>query len=1353
MNIQGSEILGSSFAENNSILGNFIGTDVTGTRALGNYGSGITIGGEHNTVGGQAAGARNVISGNVGGGVFLGLGSSNTVQGNLIGTTATGTQDLGNTGDGIRLLNSSGNLIGGATAAARNIISGNEGSGISIEAISRFVGLGANNNVVQGNFIGTDISGVAELGNTSQGIAVINAPSTTIVENMVSANGRSLSGTYGAGTNRDGIIIAYQSSGTVVQGNKIGVNLNGVALGNTGNGVTVLYASGVTVGGGSQGQGNTIANNDWNGVLVVDFAGVYATGDVIRGNSISANGMLGIDLSRFDFPYDGITANDAGDSDVGANNLQNFPLIVSATSTANTSTITGTLNSTPSTAFTLDFYSNVTADPSGFGEGAVYLGSGIVTTDITGNASYSINLPIGVLAGHKVTATATSASGTSEFGGNTIVVAQNTSPTSLSLSLDQATIRENDVVKLSGTFVDSDLLDTHIVTIRWGDGSEDTVLNLAAGVVSFSNVAHQYLDDNPSGTSSDLIAISVTVVDSYTANALATTNVRVNNVAPVAFTHSIDTSDVNENDVVTLAGSFVDIGSQDRHTLNVNWGDGIQEIVMLDTGSRSFRVSHRYLDNAPSGTIAGQYVVRVSLNDDDLGVATSDKEKVFGLKSENAGQVLRSRPPVRLYSFDSDGTGFTDIGTVAMNRTPIDVDGLAQSPRHGLLAFQVFTATAPVTASALVSINPANAVATLVGPTLTGRNLRGATFDHNDRLWAIDATSNELVEIDPVSGLIIGSPIGLTWNASPFDLGDGTDTTVRNNGEFLLMDFNVNTRFFALDRTTGQVTLIGTDTVPQAPNSVTFVSGAAFTNASGSDLFAYEANGLDDIYRYDSSLAFARTLVFGNIIPSFNSGRGDLAALVGFTSIVTVRNVAPTAIPSTNSNTYGTAATATLSHPFDPSSVDTNAGFRYAFSLDTDTNGSATYANSGTSDSANFGILNAGTYTVYARIIDKNGGFTPYSFPLTITPATLTIRADANLNTAVQDGFTKVYGASDPTLTYQVVGLVSFDTAATVLSGGLSRIVGEVVGTYNVNQGTLISTQNYTIVFTGSTLKITAAGTSVALTTSAPVSVPGMAVTFTASVSPAISGVGVPTGTVTFMDGLITLGTAVMNGGIATFTTSSLAVGNHSMKAVYNGDGNFDTSFSQVLVQTVNSASGTSVKSGQTATIGFWQNKNGQALIRSLNGSSNSIALGNWLAINFSNLYGSGAGSNKLSGKTNSQIAAFYKTLFDVKGQKLDAQVLATALAIYVTTSSLSGNVATPYGFVVTSAGTGASAFNVGNSGAAFGVANGTVRTVLQILQAANQQAANGVLYNGNSTLRNQANSIFDGINQAGDIL
>jgi hypothetical protein len=111
---------------------------------------------------------------------------------------------------------------------------------------------------------------------------------------------------------------------------------------------------------------------------------------------------------------------------------------------------------------------------------------------------------------------------------------------------------------------------------------------------------------------------------------------------------------------------------------------------------------------------------------------------------------------------------------------------------------------------------------------------------------------------------------------------------------------------------------------------------------------------------------------------------------------VNVLNVAPTAALATNSGiTYGTAATASFSGPFDPSSADIAAGFHYAFSLDTDTTGSATYANSGTSSSANFGTLGAGPHTVYARIIDKNDGFTPYQSALTVAPAgsTVTVRA------------------------------------------------------------------------------------------------------------------------------------------------------------------------------------------------------------------------------------------------------------------------------------------------------------------------------------------------------------------------
>jgi hypothetical protein len=181
----------------------------------------------------------------------------------------------------------------------------------------------------------------------------------------------------------------------------------------------------------------------------------------------------------------------------------------------------------------------------------------------------------------------------------------------------------------------------------------------------------------------------------------------------------------------------------------------------------------------------------------------------------------------------------------------------------------------------------------------------------------------------------------------------------------------------------------------------------------------------------------------------------------------------------------------------------------------------------------------------------------------------------------------------------------------------------------------------------------------------------------------------------------------------------------------------------------------TEVGTGDTATIGYWQNKNGQALIKSLNGGSCHTDLGNWLAATFPKMWGANAGSaNNLAGKTNTQVAAYYVTQFKGSSPKLNAQVLAVAIATYVTKPTLAGgNMAGRYGFNLTVGGTGAKTYNVGSNGAAFGVANNTTLTVLQILQAANARAVNGVLYNGNSTLRNAANTVFTGINEAGDIL
>lgn len=170
-----------------------------------------------------------------------------------------------------------------------------------------------------------------------------------------------------------------------------------------------------------------------------------------------------------------------------------------------------------------------------------------------------------------------------------------------------------------------------------------------------------------------------------------------------------------------------------------------------------------------------------------------------------------------------------------------------------------------------------------------------------------------------------------------------------------------------------------------------------------------------------------------------------------------------------------------------------------------------------------------------------------------------------------------------------------------------------------------------------------------------------------------------------------------------------------------------------------------------TASLAFWHNSYGQALLCSLNGGPNSTALGNWLATMFPKMYGSQAKVN-FAGMTNSQIAAFYNSNdFNVSGIKLDAAVLSAALSSYVTNStSAGGNYATKYGFTVSAQGVGYETINVGSDGVAFGVSNNSSITILQALDATDQQAVNGSLYNGNATLRSDAYAIYAAIAQNG---
>jgi hypothetical protein len=368
----------------------------------------------------------------------------------------------------------------------------------------------------------------------------------------------------------------------------------------------------------------------------------------------------------------------------------------------------------------------------------------------------------------------------------------------------------------------------------------------------------------------------------------------------------------------------------------------------------------------------------------------------------------------------------------------------------------------------------------------------------------------------------------------------------------------------------------------------------------------------------------------------------------------------------------------------------------------------------------------------------------------TVNPASLKITADNQI---------KAYGATVPPLTSTPSGFVNGDTAA-VLSGSPSLTTTATASsppnTYPITAGPgTLSAANYRFTFVSGTLTVTAAplsatGVKVSATAGAP---------FTAPVAAFRNAdpFGSPdsyTATISWGDGSASTGTITDSGG-GTFTVTGghtyTDPGDETVRVTIRHTLGYTTTATTSSTAFVTSLS-MGVQTGQSAGIGFWQNNNGQALIESLNGGPASTALSRWLARTLPNLYGANAGSHNLTGETTAQVAAFYVSLFNQQGPKLDTQVLATALNVYATTLSLGGMAARAYGFTVTADGLGASSYNVGADGGAFGVANQTTLTVFALLADADRLAVNGLLDNGDATLRREALDVFGGINSLGGL-
>ncbi len=387
-------IIGAT-SSGNSVLNNIIGLTSDGKAEKGNLSDGVAVQSPQNTIG-----PGNVISGNLRGVNISGAQASGVVVvGNLIGTDGTGALNLGNAAQGVLIQSATDAVIEGDGNGSQVISGNNQGVVISGSSSTR--------NLVAGNLIGTDKTGLYAIPDAQEGVAILGATGNTIggtsaaVRNVISSNGW--------GVRLDG----SSATGNLVQGNFIGTDITGKApLGNEADGVIVsTNASANTIGGTVSGAGNTIADNVLAGVLVQS-----GTGNSILTNSIASNGHLGINLAAPSDPPSGVTSNAPGVRS-GPNNLQNYPILSTAVGGSISGSIQGTLNSVPGTSFLIQFFTSPVPDPSGYGQGQTSIGATTVTTNASGNAALTFNPSSPIPVNNWVTATATNLStgDTSEF--------------------------------------------------------------------------------------------------------------------------------------------------------------------------------------------------------------------------------------------------------------------------------------------------------------------------------------------------------------------------------------------------------------------------------------------------------------------------------------------------------------------------------------------------------------------------------------------------------------------------------------------------------------------------------------------------------------------------------------------------------------------------------------------------------------------------------------------------------------------------------------------------------------------------------------------------------------------------
>ncbi len=683
------------------------------------------------------------------------------IEGNYIGTNAAGTAPAAFPGfDGIEIA-ADYNTIGGTAPGTGNLISGNTGNAIAFldnegnQPQSVITG-----NVIEGNLLGTDVSGTQPVGN-------------------------------GAG-------IVFPS--------------------------TFYPTSSTTIGGTAPGAGNTIAYNNGPGVWVPGdstYFTPYSTGVRIEGNSIHNNADLGIDLGDVQLPN---AANDAANSElggyigqyesdgtpvgpngfntnaandaanhVGGNNLMNFPVLNSASSSASGTTISGTFGTgtangqpfEPNTPITLDFYANTSPDPSGYGQGQTWLGSTTVTTDANGNLTFAADLAAGNLAGQWISATATDPSGdTSEFSAD---VQATTAPSQTFAQSLQATLPQSSSTANSMTIQASSSTPpaTVIPAVNGLTGVTQPVtviLDLGGGTYSSGgytvnpppNVTFQIVNGtlDPTQPALTVSGGQVAVLScTLTTTGNAPTILVTGGSLTLRNDEVVQASATATAPAVSVTGGTVDLGtaaSPGGNTLNVS---GSGQVVQATTAGSVSAVGDTFESNGnplPASLLSFTSLVSSSANDTALyGLAVTFTATV----SANGSGAGTPTGSVDFF----DATTGTDLGTVCLSGGSVCLTtAKLAAGLNAITATYSGNSTFLASSNAVPLLQQASAGIILLDPTGQGAltDTGNGNVDVNGGSIVVNSSSSAAVVVSGNGGISTtsnGKVVGQVQNGSAAD--------------------------------------------------------------------------------------------------------------------------------------------------------------------------------------------------------------------------------------------------------------------------------------------------------------------------------------------------------------------------------------------------------------------------------------------------------------------------------------------------------------------------------------------------------------------------------------------------------